>query len=306
MESERLIITVPASSANLGPGFDSIGLAVNRYLTLEVERATSWEFFSRDPELQEIIQDENNLIYEVAHALAAKVGKELPPCRVHMMSDIPLARGLGSSAAAIIAAIELANQLTGASLSEEEKMRFASVWEGHPDNVGPCLYGGLIVGSHTEEDTKIVHCGVPTVELVLAVPSSELLTKKAREVLPQELPFHEAVKGSSISNVLVAAILKDNWELAGEMMTRDIFHQPHRAALIPELTEMIQNMKQYGAYGAALSGAGPTVISFVPKGRGKKVASKLERAYPCFEIELAKPDAFGVQVKKENTRFSSL
>lgn len=306
MEDERLIITVPASSANLGPGFDSVGLAVNRYLTLEVERSTSWEFFSHDRELQEIIQDENNLIYEVAHALATKVGKELPPCRVHMKSDIPLARGLGSSAAAIIAAIELANQLTGASLSEEEKMRFASVWEGHPDNVGPCLYGGLIVGSHTEEDTKVVRCGVPTVELVLAVPPSELLTKKAREVLPKELPFHEAVKGSSISNVLIAAILKDEWKLAGEMMTRDIFHQPYRAALIPELTDMIKNIQEYGAYGAALSGAGPTVISFVPKGKGREVASKLKRTYPKFEIELAEPDAFGVQVKKENTRFSSL
>ncbi len=292
-----MVITVPASSANLGPGFDSIGLAVNRYLTLEAERAFEWRFYSDSPELADIPEGKDNLVYQVAEELARQLGKELPACKVKMTSDIPLARGLGSSAAAIIAAIELTDQLTNASLLKEEKMRFASTWEGHPDNVGPCLYGGLIVGSHNEEETDMVHCGVPDIDLVMAVPSSELMTKKARGILPESLPYHKAVQGSSVSNVLIAALLKENWELVGKMMVRDVFHHPYREKLVPGLAEIMENIQDYGAYGAALSGAGPTVMCIVPRGKGEEVCEKLQKDYPQFQVQTAKPAPFGSNVR---------
>ncbi|RSL30396.1 homoserine kinase [Salibacterium salarium] len=303
-----MVITVPASSANLGPGFDSIGLAVNRFLTLEAEEAAEWSFSSTSSELNDIPQGKDNLVYEVAEELARQLGMELPPCEVKMTSDIPLARGLGSSAAAIIAAIELTDQLTGASLTKEEKMRFASLWEGHPDNVGPCLYGGLIVGTHTDEDTNMVHCGVPDVDLVMAVPDTELMTKKARGILPEHLEYHHAIRGSSVSNVLVAALLKEDWALAGKMMGRDVLHHPYRAKLVPGLLDIITNIKDYGAYGAALSGAGPTVMCLAPRGSGEDVRNKLQTDYPDFHVQTAEPAAFGAVVRymqvKENSGMS--
>ncbi|WP_018921845.1 homoserine kinase [Salsuginibacillus kocurii] len=297
MSKEHLRITVPASSANLGPGFDSIGIAVDLHLVLDVTPAPAWSFTSDSAVLEDVPEGEDNIICEVAHHVARKMGGELPPQHVHMTSDIPLARGLGSSAAAIIAAIELADQLLGTELTQDEKMRFASLWEGHPDNVGPCLYGGMIVGTHSPNSTDIVHLGVPDVDLVLLIPDETLMTKKARGILPRQLEYHQAIKGSSISNVLVAAILKENWELTGKMMGRDVFHHPYRSELIPELTGMLKNISEYGAYGAALSGAGPTVLCLAPKGEGQSVQKRLEEAYPLFNVQTAAPAEAGVKTE---------
>ncbi|SFL96301.1 homoserine kinase [Salibacterium qingdaonense] len=297
MQDEKLVITVPASSANLGPGFDSIGLAVNRYLTLEAEPAPEWHFSSDSAELQDIPQGKENFIYVAAEELARQLGLELPPCRVKMTSDIPLARGLGSSAAAIIAAVELADRLTGASLSKKEKMRFASLWEGHPDNVGPCLYGGLLVGAHSQDATDMVHCGVPGVDLVMVIPAAELMTKKARGILPEQVEYHQAIRGSSVSNVLVAALIKGDWELAGKMMGQDVFHHPYRAKLVPGLEDIMEHAKEYGAYGAALSGAGPTVMCLAPRGSGETVQKQLQMDFPDFDVQTVQPDAFGASAK---------
>lgn len=297
---KRLSITVPASSANLGPGFDSVGLAVNRYLTLYIDRAEEWEFFSNSSELSSLPNKEDNLVYQAAAAYAAEYDVELSPCRVEMVSDIPLARGLGSSASAIIAGIELADEMAGLHRSKEEKMQFASGWEGHPDNVGPSLYGGLIVGAYGEEKTHVMHCGVPDVDLVLAIPDNELLTKEARGALPSELPYATAIHGSAVSNVLVAAILKEDWKMAGEMMVRDVFHHPYRADMVPGLEEMLSGIRQYGAYGAALSGAGPTILCFVPSGRGEEVKRAIKEDYPSFRVETAKPAPFGSSVHYVN------
>ncbi|SFE94788.1 homoserine kinase [Alteribacillus iranensis] len=305
MAGKKIVITVPASSANLGPGFDSIGLAVNKYLTLEAERADEWSFHSNSAELANMPSGKDNLVYQTALRVSEDLGVTLPPCNVRMTSDIPLARGLGSSAAAIVAAIELANWLTGASLTKEEKMRYASREEGHPDNVGPCLYGGLIIGLHTETSTDIVRCGVPDVDLVLAIPSAELMTKEARGVLPDRLEYQEAIQGSAIGNVLTAALLKEDWDLAGRMMAKDLFHQPYRAKLVPGLTEILENARKYGAYGAALSGAGPTLMCLVPYDEGEKVREALQRDFPQYSIQTAKPAPFGSVVRFVNENRST-
>ncbi|WP_100400110.1 homoserine kinase [Bacillus sp. FJAT-44742] len=302
MESDMLVIRVPASSANLGPGFDSIGLAVDRYITLEVEKADEWHFSTESKVLEGVPTGKDNVIYEVAEYVARKMDRELPPCHVHMISDIPLARGLGSSAAAIIAAIELADQMLGTELTKAEKLRLASLWEGHPDNVGPCLYGGLIVGTHSPDNTDIVPCGVPDVDIVLMVPDNELMTKEARGILPRQLEFHQAIKGSSLSNVLVAALLKEDWALLGKMMGRDVFHHPYRSKLIPGLTDILKNVKDYGAYGAALSGAGPTIICLAPFGKGSEVQRALQEDFPQFNVETARPAPFGSTVKYVKNR----
>ncbi|QDI93077.1 homoserine kinase [Salicibibacter halophilus] len=297
-----MTIHVPASSANLGPGFDSIGLAVDRYLTLEVYDADSWRFTTSSPQLEGIPEGKGNMVYQVARAMAATRKKALPPCHVHMTSEIPLARGLGSSAAAIIAAIELADRLLEMDLAKEEKLRFASILEGHPDNVGACLYGALTIGMHTDGKTRIVTQSTPDVDLVLMVPGDELLTSEARQVLPEALEYRDAVQAGACGNVLVAALLTGNWPLVGEMMGDDRYHHPYRGSLIPGLLEALQEVKKYGVYGAALSGAGPTVLCLAPSNRGEEIAAAIQADYPQYHVEAAKPAIIGAEVYKASEK----
>ncbi|WP_027410080.1 homoserine kinase [Anoxybacteroides tepidamans] len=297
-EGEMLKIVVPASTANLGPGFDSIGLAVSRYLVLEARRANGWKFVPRSAEVQAIPNGTDNLIFQVAERIAQRYGGALPPCAVDVYSNIPFTRGLGSSAAAVVAGIELANELLGLSLTMEEKLRFASCYEGHPDNVGASLYGGLVVGSHLQEETVIVHMPNVELDLVAVIPSYELETKKAREVLPISFSRAEAVEASAVSNVLVAALLTKNWELAGRMMDRDLFHQPYRRALIPELPVVQRLAKEYGAFGVALSGAGPTVLCFAEPGKGEQLKEKLSHHIQHCAVELLSVEPQGSHVYK--------
>ena len=295
MSDPAFMIRVPGSTANLGPGFDSIGLAVNRYLDLFVSPAEQWSFHG-EGELADLPPLEKNLIYRVAQRVANEEGKPLSPCRVAMKTNIPLAKGLGSSAAAIVAAIELANRLAGLNLSQEEKLRYASRIEGHPDNVSPSLLGGLVVGSHTDEWTEVIQCGVPPIDLVLMVPRKPLLTKKARDILPETLSFKQAVKASSISNVLIAAILNHDWETAGRMMKRDLFHHPYRTRLIPELARILDEQDRFSAYGAALSGAGPSIMWFAAPGNGKMLIEELSQHYPQYRLEQLQPEPQGARI----------
>lgn len=289
-------ITTPGSTANLGPGFDSVGMAVNRYLTLDVIPNDTWHFIARSADLAGVPEGKENLIYQVAESVAKDYQVELPPCKVEVTSDIPLSRGLGSSAAAIVAGIELANQLLDLHLSSEEKLRRASNLEGHLDNVAASLYGGLIVGSHREDGTDMVHGGFPDIDMVVYIPAYELKTEKARSVLPEQMEYKQAVLASGISNVLVAALLTSNWSLAGEMMAKDLFHEPYRRELVPELAMVNSLADELGAYGVALSGAGPTIICFAPSGKGESIQLKLKDNFPDARIEVLKVDQTGLCV----------
>lgn len=283
MDGDMYSIQVPGSSANLGPGFDSIGLAVNLYLKLEVEKADTWEVVMGSKELEIFPRDERNYIIQVAIETASKYNKRLPSCKINMTSDIPLARGLGSSGAAIIAGIELADVTGGLKLTKEEKFKIAANIEGHPDNVGASLFGGLVIGSQQGEELDAVVCNDLQFELVAAVPKHELLTKDSRNVLPNSLPFSEAVRAGAIANVMVAALLKGNYKLAGKMMKEDLYHQPYRRGLVPHLQNIEDIAYREGAFGVALSGAGPTVICCCEKGRGKDLLEKLTSFVPEME-----------------------
>ncbi len=289
-------IKVPGSTANLGPGFDSIGLAVNRYLTLQVEPSDEWTFVPLSKEVENIPTDKDNFVYKIAAEVASNYNVELPPCKVLMTSDIPLARGLGSSAAAIIAAIELTDTLCELRLSQKEKLRLASNFEGHPDNVGASLYGGLVVGSHREKETDLVQFSDIDFDVVVAIPRYEVMTKDARAVLPEQFSHHTAVEASAISNVLVAALATKNWPLVGKMMDLDLFHQPYRQSLIPEMGDIIKAAKNSGAFGVALSGAGPTVICFAEPGRGRSVVRNLAPLFGHMAVEELQVEPRGSQV----------
>ncbi|WP_445492338.1 homoserine kinase [Niallia sp. 03133] len=297
-ESDMLQIKVPASSANLGPGFDSIGLALDLYLTLEVSPADKWEVISLTKDLEQFPKDETNFIVQTAAAVAEKYNKELPVCKIKVASDIPLARGLGSSASAIVAGIELADSLCELNLSKKEKFRIASNMEGHPDNVGASIFGGLIVGCQIEEevDVEVIHS--VDLELLAVVPTEELLTKSSRGVLPDTWTFSEAVAAGAISNLLVAALLSGNYELAGKMMIKDKYHQPYRKSIVPHLQKIEDHAIEFGAYGVALSGAGPTVLCFIKKGQTSTVIKGLKELLPNMEYLPLQVDFTGSEVAK--------
>jgi homoserine kinase len=286
-------IKVPASTANLGPGFDSVGLALSLYLTLDVEQSVNWEFTSPSPFLEGLPTGESHFIYRIAKQVSDRYKRTIPPCKVTMVSDIPLARGLGSSATAIVAGIELADQIGGLRLSIQEKLLIATELEGHPDNVGASLYGGLVIGSYAQNEVQLLSFKDLPFELVAFIPGNTLLTKESRQVLPEQLPFNVAVEASSFANLLIAALISGDWRMAGEMMEKDLFHQPYRKKLIPNYEQISNMAKVNGAFGVALSGAGPTLLAFVEKGRSQNLLAVAEQSFTDLQTMLLSIDRQG-------------
>lgn len=293
-------IQVPGSTSNLGCGFDSIGLAVERYLYLEVTESDHWLFEQHSANLKGMPEGKKNLIYQTCSAVARQSGKRLPECRVKAHSEIPLARGLGSSAAAIVAGIEMADQLLQLSLAKDEKFALACQFEEHGDNVAASVFGGLVVTGKAKGKPMALKANVPDLDLVLTVPEYELKTEDARSVLPETLPFRKAAAGSGTANLMVTAIMKNNWNLAGELMSEDIFHQPYRASLVPDLSKAEKSGREAGAYGLALSGAGPALIAFAPSGTGERIAAKMKDEFPKADVFVTRPAARGCFSHKKN------
>jgi len=293
---DRMMIKVPASTANLGPGFDSMGLALDLYLTLEIEKSKEWYCYSNCEELKDFPTGSDNFMVSVALKTAAHYGVELSPCKIKVDSDIPLARGLGSSASAIVAGIELADAVGGLNLTKQEKLLHATEWEGHPDNVGASIYGGLVIGCYQQNEVDMLSFTNLPIEVVVLIPQEILLTKASRDVLPDSYTRQEAIEASSTANLLVAALLSQNWELAGKMMGNDRFHQPYRKSLILGYDEIEQTAKANGAFGTALSGAGPTMICFTEKGRAAGLVKALEAGFPTMTAKKLLIDFTGSSV----------
>ena len=263
-------ITVPATSANLGPGFDSVGVALSKYLTIEVlEPAADWQV---DHDLGDIPSDENNLLIQTA----LQIAPDLTPQRIKMTSDIPLARGLGSSSSVIVAGIELANQLAGLQLSDQEKLNLATEIEGHPDNVAPAIFGNLVVASYLDGQVSSVVANFPACDFLAFIPNYELKTGQSRGVLPTSMAYKEAVAASSIANVAIAGLLTGDLAKAGQAIQGDRFHEAYRQKLVKEFAPIKKVAQKSGAYATYLSGAGPTVMSLVPLGQGLDLKAALD------------------------------
>ncbi|QHT62050.1 homoserine kinase [Paenibacillus lycopersici] len=271
MLNSQVLVKVPASTANLGPGFDTLGMALSLYAWIEMEAAdgeTAIELYGDG--LEGIPTDKTNLIYKVAQLVFEEAGVQIPELRIAMYSDIPLTRGLGSSASAIVGALVAANALAGSPLSEDKLFQMASALEGHPDNVGASLFGGIVVsawdGVRAEKVRIAPHRNL---EVLVAIPSFQLSTEKARHALPSKLEMKDAVYNVASSSLLVAAFASGQLELIPFAM-RDKLHQPYRAPLVPGMSEILEQATSRGALGAALSGAGPTLLTLVDRGSSRK------------------------------------
>ncbi len=285
-------IIVPGTTSNLGPGFDSCGLALNLYLTLEVgDEVEKWVIHHTLG--VSIPKDESNLIIQTALSLASTIH----PRELWMNSEIPATRGLGSSSAAIIAGIELANQLAELKLSDKEKVAIASNLEGHPDNAAPAILGDFVVATKINDAVFAVKHVFPDTGIVAVIPNHELLTTESRDVLPKELSYSQAVQASSISNVMISAVLAHDLNLAGEMMENDLWHETYRKELVPHLPKIRSLAKKNGAYATFLSGAGSTVLVLVPYSKLKELKQLLTETFLDATVQQFNVEREGLRVQ---------
>ncbi|WP_142826052.1 homoserine kinase [Planococcus soli] len=296
MSWKEFSVSVPASTANLGPGFDSIGLALDLHMLVHASPAADWLVEYKNPGYQQIASGKDNLIVATAQTVADKYERSLPSAKLVVETEIPLSRGLGSSASAIAAGIEIADRLIGLKLSMKEKLRIGTEMEGHPDNISASLLGGLTISYFDEEDLEIVH--VPEVEIgvVILVPPTEFLTVESRNLLPEVLAYKTAIRGSAAGNVMAAALAKGDWDTAGRMMQKDLFHEPYRKDKFPDFDAIQRSCRELGVYGTAISGAGPSLFIAVKKGEEIRVAAQLAEKFPLYESLATKPSSAGIKL----------
>ena len=287
-------IIVPATSANVGPGFDSVGVAVTKYLEIQVcEEREEWMI---EHQLGKWIpRDERNLLLKIA----LQIVPDLQPRRLKMVSDIPLARGLGSSSSVIVAGIELANQLGNLKLSKHEKLELATKIEGHPDNVAPAIYGNLVIASSVEGQVSAVVAPFPECAFLAYIPNYELRTRDSRGVLPKKLSYKEAVAASSIANVAIAALLTGDLVKAGQAIENDLFHERYRQELVREFATIKKVAKRNGAYATYLSGAGPTVMVLADPDKMPKIKAELEKQPFKGKLHDLQVDTQGARVEEK-------
>uniref|UniRef100_A0A831TD07 Homoserine kinase n=1 Tax=Thermorudis peleae TaxID=1382356 RepID=A0A831TD07_9BACT len=269
-----LSVRVPASSANLGPGFDALAIALSRYLVVTVE-TTGHQQIEALPARE--LGDGRDLVLEAMQALARLVGKRLPGCRIEVESTIPVARGLGSSAAAIVGGLLAANVLLGAPLTKEGIWRLAWQLEGHGDNVTAALYGGAVLALEGQAGplARQVPIAAP-LRAVLLIPDQPGYTSEARAVLPDQVTRQVAIATAARCALLVLALSTGQFALLGEAMADDL-HQPYRATLYPYLVDAIAAARSGGAYGACLSGSGPSVLALAAPDSAEAVRRQLAR-----------------------------
>ncbi len=262
-------IRIPASTANLGSGFDSLGIALNLYNCVEMEISDRCEISSADG--SEIPAGEDNLIYLSAKKVFEKAGVPFTGLKIIEENNIPFARGLGSSSACIIGGVFGANELIGRPFGKTQLLDIAAEIEGHPDNISPALLGGFTV-SVMENSVKYIRADIPE-ELCFAafVPPFELKTADARAVMPKEVPMKDAVYDLSRSALLTASFLSGKYENL-RCACSDKLHQPYRLPLIPGGEKIMEQSYENGALAAFISGAGSTMMA-VFKGNKETVES---------------------------------
>jgi homoserine kinase len=272
-------VRVPATIANLGPAFDALGIAVSLYNTVELEPGPSPSVEIHGEGEGELPIDDRNLVYRAASAVAEAAGRRVT-FHLRCRNDIPLARGLGSSAAAIVGGMVAANAALGRPVDADTLLRLAVGFEGHPDNVAPALFGGAVICGYAG-GTAVVHTRLTPAwkaALVVAVPGFLVSTEEARRRIPPVVPFADAAGNVARTAALVASLLTGQMDLLTHAMD-DALHQPYRAPLVPGMRAVFASARAAGAYGAALAGSGPSVVAPAPVDRAAAVGDAMTRAF---------------------------
>ncbi len=262
MESVTVTVHVPASTANLGPGFDCLGLALGLHNSVEIGLGgPGLELHVEGYGSQETPRDGSNLIVSAAHRGFQILGQAIPAMRIKATNRIPLASGLGSSAAAIISGLAAANHLAGGKLTKNDLLGLASELDGHPDNVAASLFGGLTLVGHGPDGLLSRRISTAELKLVIAVPDLALPTVEMRRILPEEVPLADAVANLANCAFTIEALREGDFALLSASMV-DRLHQPYRKQYIPAYDQVFAAALSAGAASMAISGSGPSMIAF--------------------------------------------
>ena len=278
-------IRVPATTANMGPGFDALGMALSQYSFFECEKAEKTEVIIEGLESEKLTV-ENNLVIDSMNRLFEYAGKKPDGYRLKIINGVPLARGMGSSASAIIGGLMCANALIDFALEKEEILKLATEIEGHPDNVAPALLGNIIV-STSDGDGEVIYRKIEPfkgLECVLFIPEYEVSTKDSRGVLPEKVTMGDAVHNSSNLALMVMGFINGDKPLIGKTMN-DRIHEPYRKKLIKKFDELKGAALESGAFAFSLSGAGSTVIAYTSENDSEKVRKAMEEVAETNNIE---------------------
>lgn len=250
------MIRVPATSANLGPGFDCAGIALSLYANFQFKPSSILAITGCDQEYA----GESNLVYQSYCSVLRYYHKDIQPFSLHIDSEIPLARGLGSSAACVVAGIMAADCFYQLNLSKDDILFHATQIEGHPDNVAPAIFGGFMISMMEYQQPYTIASPVhPAYHFYVSIPDFELSTPKARAVLPQLVSFHDAIHNLSRIALTMKGLETRNDLLLSKAM-KDILHEPYRSTLIPEFDDVKDIAAKHGCISSVLSGAGPTIL----------------------------------------------
>ncbi len=273
----RFTVKAPATSANLGPGFDALGIALDLWNTVTIDTdGTPGEVINEGPEAR-ILEGHDNLTVHAMNTLARDRKRELPPFSIVADTQVPVSRGLGSSAAALVAGLMAASHLLELGLSQDEVFQYALRMEGHGDNVGAAIYGGAVLAVPGVKRPILLTEGVELgLTAVVFIPEATGATWAARAALPHEVPMADAALNLATTSSLAIGLMTANHTLIAAGM-RDMLHEPYRARLFPHLDAMKATARDHGAVGAALSGAGSTVLALVSPERAEDVVDALTR-----------------------------
>ncbi len=268
-ELNTVKVKVPATSANCGPGFDCLGLAVTVYNELEMTLLEENKLLieSTGEGAESIPTDDKNIVWKSARMVLERsgFGHKFKGAIIKMNNNVPMSRGLGSSAAAIVAGLVAANEIIGKPFNKQDLLKFATEIEGHPDNVAPALFGGFTVSVVDNKGAVQTFSFLPKLKLkmIVAVPDFQLSTRTARQVLPANVPLKDAIFNISRASMLIAALIQGKENFLSCAFD-DALHQPYRKELVPGMNEVFDAAKKSDAIGVALSGAGPCLIAFSP------------------------------------------
>lgn len=277
--SRRVHVTVPATSANLGPGFDALGLALSLYNEVEVQPAAHSTVIVEGEGARRLPTGDKNVVLRALRLTYEAAGRKPEEWAVRCVNRIPPARGLGSSAAAWVGGIAAANALLGSPLDRAGMLRLAAQAEGHPDNVAAAVYGGLtVVGGEGDAVVALSLPVPPSLVWVTLIPEITSSTSEARAVLPRMVPRADAVFNVQRVALLLASLQAGRVDTLGTALD-DRLHQPYRRRLFPWMPAVIDAARGAGALGCVLSGAGPSILAVAPGAvEGQAVAAAMERA----------------------------
>lgn len=284
IENKTYIVRVPATTANIGSGFDTLGMSLGLYNVVQFVPVKGMKLEDTDIRAEgegadQITSGMDNMIIKAMAETAEQAGKEIPGGHMYLINRIPFARGLGSSSAALASGVFLANMLMGEPFNRTEILNITADMEGHPDNAAPAILGGFCMALLKDGKVTAESIDIPSHwKAVVTIPDFELHTEKARAVLPKSYSRSDAVHNIGAVSFLMAAFMYQKPEYL-KFGLDDCIHVPYRLDLIPGARQVIANAVYSGAYGATISGSGPTIIAFAPVDAAEKVGQAMVEGF---------------------------